>query len=364
MANDRTRERKTYPFFRQRPIFEAAVSALSGGPVPTGTGFRHVTAGTEDAAAKLVENADVAPAAAIDSTKLSFAGSTPITFAMPITASLGISASFGHFGEGGVAQTGDCLRLGPSIANAGVYNNLITARQAGGDMVFLRVHDGASYVNIGDANYINTFQGYSTAFNAQAGQIQTFNIGASPVVEVSNLGISGSLTHLVGGTSYLVAGAGVSIASQSNGQVLISAPAAESIRPTEFSFLSGLASTTLSTFSRIGARKIDLSSFPSTIGSLTRTVQFFADVDKTSGATTVEVQLYDSTHAVAVSGTDLTSISTASFEVTSSALTVGSSAGNVRSDVASQYELQLKMNGGGGSDAVFCTNARFVVTYV
>lgn len=31
-------------------------------PVPTGTGFRHVTAGTEDGSAKLVEDADVAAA--------------------------------------------------------------------------------------------------------------------------------------------------------------------------------------------------------------------------------------------------------------------------------------------------------------
>lgn len=38
---------------------------------PSGTGFRHVTAGSEDAAAKLVEDADVDPAAAILESKLS-----------------------------------------------------------------------------------------------------------------------------------------------------------------------------------------------------------------------------------------------------------------------------------------------------
>ncbi len=41
-----------------------------GGSVPTGTGFRHVTAGAEDAAAKLVANADVDAAAAIVDSKL------------------------------------------------------------------------------------------------------------------------------------------------------------------------------------------------------------------------------------------------------------------------------------------------------
>jgi len=42
-----------------------------GGSVPTGTGFRHVVDGVEDAAAKLVENADVAANAAIAESKLS-----------------------------------------------------------------------------------------------------------------------------------------------------------------------------------------------------------------------------------------------------------------------------------------------------
>jgi hypothetical protein len=41
-----------------------------GGPTPTGTGFRHVAAGVEDAAAKLVENVDVHATAAIAESKL------------------------------------------------------------------------------------------------------------------------------------------------------------------------------------------------------------------------------------------------------------------------------------------------------
>jgi hypothetical protein len=41
-----------------------------GGSPPTGTGFRHVTGGAEDAASKLVENADVHAAAAIAESKL------------------------------------------------------------------------------------------------------------------------------------------------------------------------------------------------------------------------------------------------------------------------------------------------------
>lgn len=49
---------------------DGAWAAPPGVAPPTGTGFRHVTAGSEDAAAKLVENADVAAAAAIAESKL------------------------------------------------------------------------------------------------------------------------------------------------------------------------------------------------------------------------------------------------------------------------------------------------------
>lgn len=45
--------------------------AAPAASVPTGTGFRHVTAGSEDAASKLVENADVSAIAAIVESKLS-----------------------------------------------------------------------------------------------------------------------------------------------------------------------------------------------------------------------------------------------------------------------------------------------------
>ncbi len=130
----------------------------------------------------------------------------------------------------------------------------------------------------------------------------------------------------------------------------------------EISLASGLFSTTSSAFTRVGGRKIDLSSFPATVGDLTRVVTFKADIDMTATATSVEIQLYDVTNAVSVTGSDLTSTSTSNVEV-SATLTVGSSPGNIRNDTPSQYELQLKMNGGGGSDAVFLTNARLLVAY-
>ena len=48
----------------------AAWTPVAGVSVPTGTGFRHITAGAEDAASQLVGNVDVAAAAGIVETKL------------------------------------------------------------------------------------------------------------------------------------------------------------------------------------------------------------------------------------------------------------------------------------------------------
>ncbi len=50
------------------------VTVTTGGTVPTGTGFRHVTSGVEDSAAALVSNADVSGSAAIGWSKVSKAG--------------------------------------------------------------------------------------------------------------------------------------------------------------------------------------------------------------------------------------------------------------------------------------------------
>jgi hypothetical protein len=175
--------------------------------------------------------------------------------------------------------------------------------------------------------------------------------GAFAVVVTTGAGVTATINN---GTKGIVL-------IDSRGVTLVGAPTL----PTryELNLASGLFSTTSTTFTRTGGRQIDMSIFPATIGALARTVAFSADIDMTAGATSVEIQLYDITHSVAVTSTDLTSSSTTNTRVTSGSLTVGSSAGNIRSDVATQYELQFKMNGGGGSDAVFLTNSRLVITY-
>jgi hypothetical protein len=148
----------------------------------------------------------------------------------------------------------------------------------------------------------------------------------------------------VGTTATIVNGTSGIVLIDSRGATLVGAPTFPSRY--ELNFASGLFSTTSTTFVRTGGRQIDMSIFPPTIG-----------------ATSVEARLYDVTHSVAITNADLTSSSTTNTRVASAALTVGASAGNIRSDAVCQYELQFKMNGGTGSDAVFLTNARVIVTY-
>ncbi len=130
----------------------------------------------------------------------------------------------------------------------------------------------------------------------------------------------------------------------------------------EISLAAGLQTITSTTFTRCGARAVDLSKYP-TLSGYTRHVRLVADVDKTPGATSGTVQLFDATHNVVVTGTGMTTTSVDSEEKDSGDLTVGTASGNIRTDAA-RYELQMKRTGGvEGTDAVYLTNARLYIYY-
>ena len=134
--------------------------------------------------------------------------------------------------------------------------------------------------------------------------------------------------------------------------------------PAELALVANVVNSTISTYARIGARRIDLTAYPATVGSLTRTVLFVANLDRGSGATSSQVKLFNITDNENVTNADLTSASLSNSEQVSASLTVGSSPGMLRNNYAAQYEVYLKMNGGTpGVDLVSCTNARLVITY-
>ena len=131
----------------------------------------------------------------------------------------------------------------------------------------------------------------------------------------------------------------------------------------EFTLAAGLQVVPDTVFSRIGGRKLDLSRFPILAGHA-RHVRFLCCVDKTAGATSGTIQLYDVTNGVVVTDTNLVTTSLSNEELDSGDLAVGGAAGNIRTDVVSMYEVQMKRTGGaGGVDAVYCTDARLVVYY-
>jgi len=157
-------------------------------------------------------------------------------------------------------------------------------------------------------------------------------------------------------------GAGVT-ATDSGGKTVVTIPGGSTINPVVYT-LTTQFSTNLGVFTRAGSLYLDMTPFPSTLGALSRSVQFEAEVQKTAGATSVEVRLLDVTHGVVITSSNLTySSNTTLSRVTSGNLTVGSSSGNIRSDAATIYEMQIKMNGGGGSDQVWAAGGRLVISY-
>lgn len=128
--------------------------------------------------------------------------------------------------------------------------------------------------------------------------------------------------------------------------------------------MGGVMTAGSSTRKLVGSLSLDLSLYPTTIGGLTRKVRLVADVQKTSGATNVEIVLYDVPHNVDVTGADLTSTSNANTKVISGVLSEGTTAGKLRTDVETLYELHLLMTGGTlGVDQVTVSGAALRLTY-
>lgn len=136
-------------------------------------------------------------------------------------------------------------------------------------------------------------------------------------------------------------------------------------------FFSGEAETASTIFSREGVRSVDMSLYPATIGSLTRQVKFSVCLENSLDTTdyNVEARLFDLTHGVAITGTtfDNTAAPDRSIptEFVSSALTVGSSAGNIRSDAPALYAVQFRGDGAlGPTDRAILSNAHIKILYV
>lgn len=108
---------------------------VSGGTTPTGTGLTHVVAGVQAAAASLVVNADVDPAAALAVSKLAPAG----TNGHVLTTSAGVAA---WAAASGASLPTGCSTLAAvqDVATAGLTSDL--ALTANAFITLLRFTDG------------------------------------------------------------------------------------------------------------------------------------------------------------------------------------------------------------------------------
>jgi hypothetical protein len=132
----------------------------------------------------------------------------------------------------------------------------------------------------------------------------------------------------------------------------------------ELAFLSAIESTTFDTPPAIvGARQVDMSVLPDT----TRKVYFVATLQSMAAAAVAHVELWDVTHDVMVASADLDNSAAVdpflAETFVSGELTEGSSAGNIRTDVAAEYEVRLYRSGGLGTDYVAVLNAYLRVVF-
>lgn len=121
-----------------------------------------------------------------------------------------------------------------------------------------------------------------------------------------------------------------------------------------------------------GKRKIDLSDYPATLAGLSRVIRFAVVLENALDSATYfsKTQLVDLTHAeVLITGTDLDNSSESDLgvanEFVSGPLTVGSSNGDLRSDVVSLYAVQVLGDGivDATTERAILSNARLIVTY-
>lgn len=189
------------------------------------------------------------------------------TFTGPVSASSGLSGSLQQ-----VAPGLSYLVAGDNVSITSASNGQITVASSG---TGTGADPGASYVVIGLTASLSNERALAagsglTLTDGGANSNAAFAINDGVVATVSgttftgvtkhNAGLSGSLTQLTDGSSYIAAGVNVTIASQSNGQIVISSTGGiggGSIPIWKMPILAGLATT-----------NVALSSSKQTIGTI------------------------------------------------------------------------------------------------
>lgn len=189
---------------------------------------------------------------------------------------------------------------------------------------------------------------------------------------VATQGISGSLTKLSDGTSYIRAGSNVTVTSGSGGFITISSAGGggggSALLPIRYVVPASIIqpSTTSGDYIRVGVINLDPSIYTTSGATQEITFTAFLEVQSGGGAgLTAQLQLFnlDTSDVIATLTSMATPASTpsAARQVTST-LTVGGGSGELPNSL-NTYELQLKRVSGGSGDTVFCSLGQFEITY-
>ena len=138
------------------------------------------------------------------------------------------------------------------------------------------------------------------------------------------------------------------------------------IVPIDIVFSAGQTVNASTSILRVSSRVVDLSGYPIITESRVRTIKFVAVLEaQGSTGTTANIELYDVTNSSTVIGSTLSTILNAPTHVTSAALTLGASLGNLRTDASTLYDVRLTMtNGNLSTDAAICCYSALIITYL
>lgn len=129
--------------------------------------------------------------------------------------------------------------------------------------------------------------------------------------------------------------------------------------PYDMDLVAAVMNNSTDVFARAGARKIDMTLYPATLGGLSRTVTYYVNIDVTGGTGTIRLFNVDDNEEV--TGTEFTTTAPGNTEF-SAVLTVGTASGDLKDGKV--YEAQIKLENGTPLDRMAVTSARLVFRYV